>query len=369
MGTNRLQSLTGATTTTFGYDPIGNTVTEGTRQLVYNENNRLVQVRDGGVLGDYAYNAYGERSVKTVQGATTVFFYDRKTQTLISESDGLAFKEYVYADRIPIAKASETEILFIHTDHLDTPVIMTDSSSTPTVVWRLDNRPFGDGASVTGTTELNLRFPGQYYDEESGLHQNWHRDYYPLSGRYLQADPLSFTTLPDVYTYVKNNPLVFADPSGLYFQTIGGLPPPPGTYCIGVAASGAAGFAGYLARGGGVSFKYCWDSEGNRAFLFCATGFLGVGSGAMAGMEGGWNANPICDLVVGDDPKWGDFGWGATGGGAAGSGVAATATPSSVDAAVGVGIGGYGGGGVAGVCKFFGKPRLPCDVCEPDNED
>ena len=78
--------------------------------------------------------------------------------------------------------------------------------------------------------------PGQYFDAETGLHQNWHRDYDPSIGRYLQVDPLLpqnrlltdewalfVPVLLDVpqwlapYTYVTNRPLTEVDPMGLGF--------------------------------------------------------------------------------------------------------------------------------------------------------
>jgi RHS repeat-associated protein len=61
----------------------------------------------------------------------------------------------------------------------------------------------------------NFRFPGQYYDEESGLHYNWHRYYDPRTGKYMTADPIGLSEEVNLYTYVKNNPNRFIDPQGL----------------------------------------------------------------------------------------------------------------------------------------------------------
>ena len=58
-----------------------------------------------------------------------------------------------------------------------------------TVVWRASYLPFG-GVHVTTGAPIDLRFPGQWFQAEAGLHQNWMRDYDPATGRYLQADPL-----------------------------------------------------------------------------------------------------------------------------------------------------------------------------------
>jgi RHS repeat-associated protein len=66
------------------------------------------------------------------------------------------------------------------------------------------------------TVVNNLRFPGQYYDAETGLHYNFHRYYDPVTGRYTQADPIGFLGGDlNLYGYVGNNPVNRIDTSGL----------------------------------------------------------------------------------------------------------------------------------------------------------
>ncbi len=110
-------------------------------------------------------------------------------------------------------------LYYVHTDHLGTPRVVSDSL-TGTVVWRWDGEPFGataanedpDGDGLEFT--FNLRFPGQYYDTETGLNYNYFRDYDPALGRYVESDPIGLLGGLNPYIYVDNNPLGGIDPSG-----------------------------------------------------------------------------------------------------------------------------------------------------------
>ena len=81
-------------------------------------------------------------------------------------------------------------------------------------------KPFGEAVTVTGTITNNLRFPGQYYDAETGLNYNYYRDYNPALGRYLQADVIGIQYGENhLYVYTEGNPLNIADPLGLMGST------------------------------------------------------------------------------------------------------------------------------------------------------
>jgi RHS repeat-associated protein len=90
---------------------------------------------------------------------------------------------------------------------------MTDSSGT--VVWAADYKPFGEATVTVSTITNNLRFPGQYYDAETGLNYNYFRDYNPVIGRYVESDPIGLRGDLNLYRYVGNNPGRWIDPLGL----------------------------------------------------------------------------------------------------------------------------------------------------------
>jgi RHS repeat-associated protein len=126
----------------------------------------------------------------------------------------------VTAGNIPCtAPPQAAKLYYIHTDHLNTPRLISDDQQR--TVWRWDNTdPFGgnppdENPSGLGTFEFPLRFPGQYFDLETGLHYNMARDYWPDGGRYIQTDPIGLAAGLDLYAYVGNNPISFTDWTGL----------------------------------------------------------------------------------------------------------------------------------------------------------
>jgi RHS repeat-associated protein len=88
------------------------------------------------------------------------------------------------------------------------------------VRWRWHDAAFGDSEpdenpEALGAFEYNLRFPGQYFDEETGLHYNYFRDYDSVIGRYVESDPIGLEGGPNVYEYASASPLRNVDPLGL----------------------------------------------------------------------------------------------------------------------------------------------------------
>jgi RHS repeat-associated protein len=134
--------------------------------------------------------------------------------TLTDQANG-----YVIADAIrlvPVAIQAEPALYFVHTDHLNTPRLVADAAGT--TVWRWDQaEPFGnnppneDPDANAVTFDLPLRLPGQRYDNETGLHYNYFRDYDPSLGRYGESDPIGLDGGLNTYTYVGGSPLGYGD--------------------------------------------------------------------------------------------------------------------------------------------------------------
>jgi RHS repeat-associated protein len=228
-------------TLSYTYDANGNTTAKGNRTFEYNQNNRLVKVtEDSTVLGEYLYNGVGQRVKKTADGITTYFIYDF-LDNIIAESDGTGtiHTEYLYRGRGRLAKADISEtgsvsLYFYMNDRLGTPEAMLDENQQ--VVWEAVYQPFGEAAVHPGSSVVNnMRFPGQYYDSETGLHYNYFRYYDPSVGRYLTPDPIGLAGGINLYAYVSGNPVNWVDPLGLLTEsynnaTGGGWKAPPQRY-------------------------------------------------------------------------------------------------------------------------------------------
>jgi len=223
---NRLEQV-GSTSRT--HDAAGHTLSDGTRSYTWNDAGRLSEVYENGqLLASYSYDARGRRANKTTAGGTTYFIYDQGGQ-LVGEYDqnGQALKEYVHLNGEPIAQLESQQVTYLHADHLGTPRRATDS--TGEVVWRWDSEAFGSEAADEDpdqdgqVTTVNLRFPGQYYDQETGLHYNYYRYYDPETGRYITSDPIGLLGSLNTYAYVGGKPTAFIDPLGLYDIFIGGF--------------------------------------------------------------------------------------------------------------------------------------------------
>ena len=248
---NRTSATVNGTTTNYGYpstshqltqvggtartyDAAGNLRTVGgtAKEYVYNNANRMSEAKGAGgvTVGTYVYNGFGEQ-VQRQTSVTTRFVYDEAGQ-LLGQYDisGTAIQQYLWLGGQPVgmlvspvpASAPNARLKYVESDQLGTPRAIIDPTRQ-VAIWRWDEMkegfgdhapevdPDGDGVNLV----FDLRFAGQRYDQASGLHYNYFRDYDPGTGRYVQSDPIGLAGGISTYGYVGGNPMTRIDPLGL----------------------------------------------------------------------------------------------------------------------------------------------------------
>ncbi|MFI1499832.1 DUF6531 domain-containing protein [Streptomyces platensis] len=199
------------------------------------EDRLIAVITPDGTRWRYVYDPLGRRIAKrrlTAAGETaeeTAFSWDgvnlaeqtttsaahKYPVTLTWDHDGL--HPITQTERITALEASQGEIdqrfFAIVTDLVGTPTELVDLRGE--VAWQTRSTLWGTTAWTSSSTAYTpLRFPGQYFDAESGLHYNFHRYYDPETARYATTDPLGLKPAPNPATYVAN-PHTWADPLGL----------------------------------------------------------------------------------------------------------------------------------------------------------
>ncbi len=107
----------------------------------------------------------------------------------------------------------EGGVHFFVNDHLMPPQMAVNHDNV--VTWQAEYTSFGKTDISVEQFVNNHRFPGQYYDAESGLYYNWNRYYDSNTGRYFTSDPIGLGGGLNTFGYVNGNPLIYADPNGL----------------------------------------------------------------------------------------------------------------------------------------------------------
>ncbi|WP_370416076.1 putative T7SS-secreted protein [Streptomyces fradiae] len=215
-----------------------------TWRYTWDTENRLTAVTTpDGTRWRYRYDPLGRRTAKQ-RLAAAAGDTDTDTDTVVEEVrftwDGLTLCEQTthrpdsphtvaltwdHRDVVPLAQTEriltaderqdeiDRRFFAIATDLVGTPTELVDE--TGTVAWHTRSTLWGTTAwSRDSSAYTPLRFPGQYYDPETGLHYNLFRHYDPETARYASPDPLGLAPAPNPVGYV-DNPYAGCDPLGL----------------------------------------------------------------------------------------------------------------------------------------------------------
>lgn len=189
------------------------------RDIYYNADNkpsRIEYINTSTVTTNFLYDGDGERAKKTVSpsGSTTYYIDDS-----YEVKDGVSTK-YIFAGNLRIAQVTGSTVTYLHKDHLGSSTLTTDPAGT--IIEQAEYKPYGGERWQSGTQSTDYKFTDQELDRTTGLYNYDARLYDPVIGRFLSVD----TVIPDFYnpqalnpyTYCLNNPLIYEDPSGHFYQ-------------------------------------------------------------------------------------------------------------------------------------------------------
>ena len=176
----------------------------------YNDAGHLHAVTDIDLNGANRTFSYDLNGNMTAGSNTTVYVND------LYEIINAAATKYIFAGNLRIAKIAGTDIKYFHKDHLGSSTVMTNASGLS--VETSEYLPYGGNRDQSGTSVSDYKFTDQELDTSTGLYNYDARIYDPVIGRFVSADTIvSHPFDPqglNRYSYCRNNPLIYVDPSG-----------------------------------------------------------------------------------------------------------------------------------------------------------
>ncbi|HDO5543358.1 TPA: PAAR/RHS domain-containing protein [Salmonella enterica subsp. enterica serovar Typhimurium] len=214
----------------YGYNEWGELTTRRDQQLEWNAQGQLTRVISGNTETHYGYDALGRRTRKATYGRHTGHTARSRSDfvwegfRLLQENvQQQGWRTYLYDAEQPYTpvasvtgRGESRQVWYYHTDVTGTPQEVTAADGT--LVWAGYIRGFGENAADISNSgayfHQPLRLPGQYFDDETGLHYNLFRYYAPECGRFVSQDPIGLRGGLNLYQYAPN-PLKYIDPLGL----------------------------------------------------------------------------------------------------------------------------------------------------------
>jgi RHS repeat-associated protein len=196
----------------------------GTILYEYNDLDMLVRCDIRGETWTATYDGLCRRVQKTWRGQTTSYYWDGIRLAAEVRHNG-SCRIYIYADDTALSpflfvdyESSEAAPesgtrYYVFTNQISAPICVEDDAGRQ--VWSAQIDPYGKAqVDLASTIEMPLRFPGHYFDRETGLHYNGFRYFSPELGRYLESDPAGLAGGINAYAY-RHRPLITVDINGL----------------------------------------------------------------------------------------------------------------------------------------------------------
>ncbi len=212
--------------TVYTYDANGNQITKTadgkTETNTYDGLNQLIGFTDGETTASYKYNAGGLRYEKTVNGETINHVWDGNKQIVADVIDNQFYEADCYirgtnlVAKYNFCNGTKSEYTYYTQNAHGDVVNLTDADGEVTKKYTYD--AFGVEKDIVDSDTNAFRYCGEYYDKETATVYLRARYYNPTTGRFIsrdsfagrRSDPLSL----NLYTYCRNNPIRFIDPSG-----------------------------------------------------------------------------------------------------------------------------------------------------------
>ena len=280
---------------------------------MYNYENMPVSVN----ATQFVYDGNSTRVAKSSPGSTTVYI-DK-----LYECTNGSCRKYIFAGNSRVAMKSGTTVLFYHPDHQGGTSVVTDATGNK--VEDIAYYPFGGTRQDSGTNVSNYKYTGQELDSETGLYNYNARLYDPELGRFMSPDSIiqnpGDSQSLNRYTYARNSPMVYIDPTGHWFgwddlvaavvgAVVGGVSAAiqGGDILQGAAIGAVAGWVGYNTFGAAASEVSHWGIAGGMgapsAGMTSAGQFAGyvvggaAGGATSGGMSAGFNGGNVAQGIL-----------------------------------------------------------------------
>lgn len=213
----------GTAATTFAYDADGNQTRAGGTDFTVDAAGQITSSTTGGTATTFAHTGSGLLASATTAGTTTTYDYDPMSAQLVGErTGGTLTHQFVYGREL-VAMTTGSGTDYYTTDPLGSVLATRDSTGAAKKAYAYEPYGLDRATSGTGTTSP-LRFAGGL-DLGDTNYRFGLRQYSASTDSFSTPDPAGTS---DTYSYASGNPLVYADPMGLWsisnpLQAIGAL--------------------------------------------------------------------------------------------------------------------------------------------------